>query len=379
MPLWTRSAAIVDQAETTVAAIRSAAARFPTAATIRPLSIPAWPSGLALDQAMRVPAFRRGVELIAGTISTFPLVEHTLDDVAPITPRRLFRQPEPDRPYSATMHDTILDLIAYGAAYWQIITRDAGGWPDHVRYHPADTVSAIDASTYSIGPDTVPARDVIAFAYGRAVLLDGVETLQLAASLEAAAKLYASSPLPAFALRNTGADLPADKVEELLDAWEASRQVRSTAYLSGGLEALSFGYNAEEIGLADSRNQAALEIARMLNLDPVWVGAGVPGSSMTYQNRVDLYRQLADTTLAPYMTAISQRLSYSRPRAAGSSSTYPAVTEETRRVAFDSDRFLQANYTDRVGTVTALFEAGLVDREEARRLLDITPLGGPAV
>jgi hypothetical protein len=100
---------------------------------------------------------------------------------------------------------------------------------------------------------------------------------------------------------------------------------------------------------------------------------------MTYQNRVDLYRQLVDTTLAPYMAAISQRLSYARPRGAGNSSAYPAVTEESRRVAFDTDRFLQANYTDRVGTVTALYAAGLVDRDEARGLLDITPLGGPAV
>jgi hypothetical protein len=381
MALWTRARDIVASAEATGHEVRARALTYPVgSANIRPLSIPAWPHAAPLDVAMRVPAFRRGVELIASTVSTFPLVEHPADDVLAAIPRgrRLFRQPEPDRPYAATMRDTVVDLIAYGKAYWEILTRDGDGWPDQVRYWPADTVSELAPGDYLVNGE--PAADaVITFTYGRPVLIDGADTLALAGALEQAAKRYAETPLPSFALKNGGADLPADKVEELLDAWEAARQVRATAYLSGGLEAMSFGYNAQELQLVEARQSAALEIGRLLNLDPVWIGAGVPGSSMTYQNRVDLYRQLLDTTLSPLMSAIEQRLSYSRPRTAGRSHIYPAVTEETRRVAFDADRYLQANYTDRVATMTQLYAAGLVDRDEARRLLDITPLEGPAV
>ena len=79
------------------------------------------------------------------------------------------------------------------------------------------------------------------------------------------------------------------------------------------------------------------------------------------------------------MNIVAQRLSFSRPRWAPDAPTYPAVTESNKRIAFDTDRFLQANYTDRVGTAIALHDAGLITTEEARRLLDITPLGGPAV
>ena len=58
---------------------------------------------------------------------------------------------------------------------------------------------------------------------------------------------YAQVPLPSFALRNTGADLPPDQVQELLEAWELSRQERSTAYLSSAVEAEAFGWSSAEL------------------------------------------------------------------------------------------------------------------------------------
>ena len=384
MPLF-RARSIVEQAQKTQAEIRSAwSGSFPLAST-RPLTIPAWPMATSLDQAMRVPAFRRGIDLIAGTISTFPLVEHPLDGVAPIPARPLVRQPEPDRPYSATMKSTITDLVSYGVAYWVVLTRSPaseGSWPRRVRYVPADQVQAVDDSgplRYNIAGTEHPGLDVIRFDAGRGVLLDAADTIGLAVDLENAAARYARTPLPSFAIRNTGADLPAEQVDELLDAWELARQSRTTAYLNSTLDTVQFGWNADELQLVDARNQAALEIARSLNLDPAWVGASIPGQSITYQNRVDLYRQLLDTTMTPLMNVIAQRLSFSRPRLAPDSPAYPAVSEANRRIAFDTDRFLQANYNDRVQTAIALHAAGLVTTEEARSLLDITPLGGPAV
>ena len=220
-----RARDVVAHTETITAEVRSLAASFPSTSSIRPLSIPSWPMGTSLDTAMRVPAFRRGIELIAGTISTFPLVEYGIDDVAPNSPRELVRQPEPDRPYSTTMHATITDLIAYGVAYWVILTRSPiseGAWPRRVRYISPDRVQPIEengSAKYMIDGIERPALDVIRFDFGRGVLLDAADTIALAADLESAAARYAQTPLPSFAIRHTGADLPGGQVDELLVAW----------------------------------------------------------------------------------------------------------------------------------------------------------------
>lgn len=345
---------------------------FPYTMGVRPLAIPSWPLGVSLDAAMRVPAFRRGVELKAGTIATFPLAEYM--GSMPVPARALLKQPEPDRPYAATIRDLVVDLDTCGRGYWYVLTRDADGWPRSVRYMPAAEVQELSLDLITFRGETY--ADVIRFHYGRGSLFDGAETLSLAIDLESAAARYAASPLPSFALKNQGADLPAEEVQDLLTAWEDARQNRSTAYLNSTIDTQTFGWNSQELQLVDARNQAAIEIARILNLDPTWVGAGIPGSSMTYQNRTDLYRQLLDMTLAPLMDAIVQRLSYSRPRWAQDIPGYPAVTEESRRVSFDTDRFLASNYSDRITQSIALFQAGLINQTEARALLDLSPLEG---
>lgn len=364
---------LIRSADATAAAVRQASGAYPLTASTRPLTIPTWGAGVSLDVAMRVPAFRRGLEVIAGTVATFPLVEYGPNGQT--TARALLRQPEPDRVYSATMRDTVSDILCYGRAYWLVLTRDGDGWPRSVRLLPAVECQDVTGGVMFRGEEY---RDVIRFGYGRGLLVDGADTLRLALDLEAAAGRYAANPLPAFALKNTGADLPEDTVAELLDAWEESRAHRSTAYLNSSIETETFGWNSAELQLVEARSQSAIEVARLLNLDPVWIGAGVPGSSMTYQNRVDLYRQLIDLSLTPVMAPISQRLGYSRPRWAADIPGYPAVTEETRRVAFDTDRFLQANYADRASQAIALYQAGLISQTEARALIDLTALEAPA-
>jgi hypothetical protein len=129
---------------------------------------------------------------------------------------------------------------------------------------------------YYIG-SPVPARDVIKF-YGDGLggwLTTGAAAINTAAALEAATLNYSEFPMPTVVLKNTGADLPAATVDALLAAWEEARSNRATAYLNSAIEAKGMGWSARDLALVEARNESAIQIARLANLDPVWVGAGL--------------------------------------------------------------------------------------------------------
>ena len=148
-------------------------------------------------------------------------------------------------------------------------------------------------------------------------------------------------------------------VDDLLDAWEEARQNRSTAYLNSTISADTFGWNARDLQLVEGRNASATMIARLANLDPVWVGAGVSGSSLTYSNRTDLYRQLLDLSLTPIMKMISECLSMND------------VTPRGREVEFDTAAFLKSNPLEMAQIVNTLLPLGVIDVPEARNMIDL--------
>jgi phage portal protein BeeE len=121
---------------------------------------------------------------------------------------------------------------------------------------------------------------------------------------------------------------------------------------------------AVQTALVEQRNQSALAMARLLNLDPSWVGASVAGSSLVYTNRVDLRTDLYGLTLTDYVLTIEQRLSM--PDMGGA------------QVQMSSSEFLRSNLDARVTMATALVAAGILTTVEAREFISDEPTGGPA-
>jgi hypothetical protein len=224
--------------------------------------------------------------------------------------------------------------------------------------------------SHPAGPGSAVGSVIVFRGFRNGVLHDGAETLTLAIALDAAAKRYADVPLPSIALKNTGADLPPEKVTELLEAWEVARATRSTAYLSSVVDTETFGFSPAELTLSEARNFAALEIARLFNLDGFWIGANIAGASLSYSNRVDLRKDLIDLTLADYMVPIEQRLSMR--------DVTPTLTSNL--VRFSTVDFLRSNLSERVDIVTKLLPfPGVMTEAEARDFLRDSPSkGGPA-
>jgi HK97 family phage portal protein len=274
------------------------------------------------------------------------------------------------------MQRTAEDLLHYARAYWQVILTDSDGYPTKVRLLPSADVTENDTTpgwvTYKgdplrlsdpLGPGT-QVNHVIKFTgFRKGVLYDGMDVLDLAIALEDAALNYAKAPLPQVALKNEGADLTPVEVGELLSEWEAARAERATAYLNSVMSAQTFGWSSAEMQLVDARNQAAIEIARLLNLDPMWVGASVQGSSLTYTNRVDARRDLITFTITDYINPIEQRLSMRDV----------TPTKFMNIVRFNTNDFLRTDVSERTAIVTALFDKGLITEQEARQFMQDDP------
>jgi len=331
---------------------------------------------VSMNTAMQVPAFAKALKTYTATISAFPLREYITD--GPVRPRTLLERPSRSMPYSSVMQRTITDLLCYDVAYWRIVKRSWDGFPDEIV--PMRVQDVTDLNGGNVGVDVnayppsdpfyhlgnrVPVGDVIKF-YGDGMggwLRTGATAINTAAALEAATLRYSETPMPSVVLKNTGADLPASMVDDILEAWETARANRSTAYLNSVIEADQMGWNARDLQLVEARQASAAAISRFANLDPMWCGAGIPGSSITYANRVDLFRSLLEMSLSPVMLQVSERLSMDD------------ITPRGHRVTFDTSVFLRGNPAELAAIVNILLPLGVIDVAESRDLLDIPTLG----
>jgi len=328
--------------------------------------------------AMQVPALIGALQTYSRTISAFSLRQYRYGE--PIPPAAFLNMPSNFLPYPAVMQRLITDLLLWDRAYWLVVERTWDGYPARVEVMRVEDVNDSTVSTAYTGFDVnaqppsglfywngraVATRDVIKF-YGDGTggwLTTGGTVINTAAALEAATLNYSEYPMPTVVLKNTGADLPASQVQDLLEAWEEARTNRASAYLNSTIDAKGMGWSARDLALVEARQESAVQVARMANLDPVWIGASVSGTSLTYGNRVDLYRQLLDMSLRPVMDMITGRLSM------------PDITPRGHTVKFDTSTFLAGNASDLGALVAQLVPLGVLTADEARTVIDINTLG----
>jgi phage portal protein BeeE len=364
-----RSTRVREAQASTAAAVTQSAPHVMTAGLV-----PTWTewSGMQALWAMQVPAFNRGVRLISGTVAQLPLVEW---DNGVRVQNLFLAQPEADKPPWVTMQRLTRDLVLHGKAYW-LIQATMGGYPTVVKGLPAGDVSEDekrrtvrhDTQDYPLSDPSTPGAivgTVIRFdGFADGALIAGVDVITTALSLEAAARNYADVPAPTQVLRNvSNYEMSDTEIDQALAEYTRARKESSVAYVNGGFDLSTFGYSAQDLQLTEARNQAAIQIARLLNLDPFWVGAGVPGSALTYQNRVDMRQDLVDLTLSDYLVPIEQRLSMQ--------DVTPTVA--TKLVRHDTGEFLRSNLDTRVNMAVALLGAEAISVDEARAFLDDKP------
>lgn len=278
-------------------------------------SIPLSPR-VSRREAMSVPAVKRGRDLIAGTLGTLPL-NLIGPDMTP-TPWSLFDQPEADIPRSVTMINTFEDLLFEQVAWWKVT---AVGWHrkpvEVVRLEPRSVTVQQDLRVYETVQGNqgmvqrhVPDAQLIRFdGPTDPILVAGARAIRAALALDAAALRYSegNQPLDYFTPAD-GVD-PGDDTEvtELLTAWATARAAGVTGYIPASLNYNSAGWEPLKLQLAEARQHAVLELARLMGIDPE--DFGVPTTSRTYFNAFDRKQARIQDTLRQFVAAFEDRLS----------------------------------------------------------------------
>ena len=325
------------------------------------------------SDAMQVPAVARARNIICGTIGTLGLNAYNDITYAEVEGRSLLKQPDPALPLAVTMAWTIEDLLFQGQAFWVVLAvSPEDGRPTQARrIDPMRVTFTTDTQTDEIingfyldgylTPITGVGSLIMFSGIDEGILNRGGRTISTALELEKAVSRMAAEPNPTMVIKNTGVDLPPEQVSSLLASWAAARQKRSTAYLSGPLDVTTFGYDAQQMELSQSRLNTAAEIARMCNI-PAWY-LNAESASATYSSVTQERRSLIDFSLRPYMSCVEERLSMND------------LTPRGQTVRFDLDDYLRGNPMEQIDVLTKMLDAGLITVDEAREEMDLAPRG----
>jgi hypothetical protein len=265
-------------------------------------------------QALSVPAVKGGRDFICNSLGGLPL--HLLDAEGSRIASSLFEQPEPDVPRSVTMSRTFEDMLFESRAWWRVLDRDWRGYPVSVRRLDARSVSVRrDGKVYvskggmhsGTAQEWVADRDLIRFDSPTCGLLSaGARAIRTCLLLDEAARRNADGvpPMEVFTAIE-GADPDEDEVEAAMEKYNAAKKKRAATYI-GGVKHNLVGWNPDQLQMADQRQHAVLEIARLLGLDPEDVG--VSTTSRTYLNGDTRRQDRITRTLGPYASAVEDRL-----------------------------------------------------------------------
>jgi HK97 family phage portal protein len=328
--------------------------------------------------AMTVPAVSRARNLVCGTIASMPLDQFVQDqatrEIQQVPPYPWVEQPQVDIPRMTTLAYTVDSLWFYGRAYWLVTEVYAeDGRPRRFQWvDPLKVTFDVDLQSglvtrYYINLNPTPRSGVgslvVFTSIDEGLLTRAGQTIRTCIELEKAALDFARFPSPAITLKNSGMDLPADQVQNLLDRWRESRRSSggAVAYLSSALDMDSVGFSPKDMAMVEAREFQVAEIARATGLPGALLGA--PASGMTYQNVQAERRGLVDLALQPYMSAIEQRLSMDD------------VTPRGTTLMFQHNDFLRATPIEEAQLLSVLLDRDVITSDEARRR--VGQPGGP--
>jgi hypothetical protein len=331
---------------------------------------------ISRDEALAVPAVKRARDLICGGIGQFPLLLIGPDG-KPVE-WSLLSQPEAGIAPSVTITRTVEDMLLSERSWWKVT---------HVGWHnrPAE-VLRLDPETVTVQPKYVTYPEGTARVWPEVAGLIRIDSPN-GGLLTASVAIRAYIALSRIALRSAEGMPPVDWFEpvagadpigipegdetqeeadvravgELLNAWYLARQMRTTAYIPAAVKYNRDGFDPEKLQLAQAREFAITEIARLTGIDAE--DLSVSTTSRTYFNAQDRRRSRIEDVLGPYMTAIEGRLSLDD------------LTPHGYRVVFDTSSYLRLDDQAAAQTDQVLIGAKVLTPDEAREKRGLEPLG----
>jgi HK97 family phage portal protein len=161
---------------------------------------------------------------------------------------------------------------------------------------------------------------------------------------------YSEGATPSSVLEVDG-DMTTDQAKVLQATWETShRRKRRPAVLTNGMKWKPITASAQDMELAESREQTINDIARIFRVPNYMIGAR--GDSQTYQNNESAGMHFVTYTLLPWLVRIEKALS--------------GLMVAPREIKFDTSAFLRANTTERIRAYQSAIMSGILTPNEAR-------------
>ena len=330
------------------------------------------------QDAASVPAIARCRNLIAGTIATIPLETYSKTTGEELPNMVWVEQPDKRQPREVTIAWTVDSLFYYGVAYWMVeeVYQDDNrparfSWVQNDRVSVKYTSNNTAADYYMVNNVRVPDSGVgslVTFqAFDQGLLLRNPTTIRAAIDLEKAAAIAAQTPMGSGYIKNSGADLPDQQVQGILNAWKTARQSKGTAYLTSTLDFQAISFSPKDMLYNEAKAYLALDLARACNVPAPMIDAELIRSN-TYQNVLDQRKEFAAYSLMPFIDAISCRLSMDD------------LTPRGQEVRFSVDEtFLRVDPLQRLQVTEMLLQLGLIDLNQAKEMEGLTPEGSGEV
>jgi len=326
------------------------------------------------QDAMSVPTVARCRNLLAGTIATIPLDTYDTKTGKEITNLVWVNQPDERQPRAVTIAWTVDSLLMYGVAYWKVVeVYKEDGRPARFEWVQNDRVSIkynkwnTEVDYYTVNGERLPMNglgSLVTFqALDQGLLLKSQSTIRAAIDIEKAAAIAAQTPMGSGFIKNNGADLPDGQVQGILAAWKQARQSRGTAYLTSTLEFQNISFNPKDMMYNEAKQYLATELSRACNV-PAYLVDAETFRGMTYQNIIDGRKEFMAYSLAPFITAIEDRLSMDD------------LTPRGTRVRFAVDEtFLRVDPLTRLQVTEKLLELNLISLDQAKEMEGLAPDG----
>lgn len=326
------------------------------------------------QDAMSVPTVSRCRNLLAGTIATIPLDTYDTKTGKEISNLVWVDQPDIRQPRAVTIAWTVDSLLMYGVAYWRVVeVYKEDGRPARFEWVQNDRVTAkynqfnTEVDYYSLNGERLPMSglgSLVTFqALDQGLLLRSQSTIRAAIDIERAAAIAAQTPMGSGYIKNNGADLPDAQVQGILAAWKQARQNRGTAYLTSTLEFNPISFSPKDMMYNEAKQYLATELARACNV-PAYLVDAETFRGMTYQNIIDGRKEFFAYSLAPFITAIEDRLSMDD------------LTPRGQRVRFAvDDTFLRVDPMTRLQVTEKLLELKLINLNQAKEMEGLAPDG----
>lgn len=328
----------------------------------------------SINEALGTPAIFRAVSLIANTtgslaVEAFRRGVKLPDEEIP----RVLKRPDPFQIPRNFYRDTAFYMATRGEYWWWVAARDTDGnamslicvppWqvtvdPTNDRLRPRilwlnREMRREDMRHGTFLPDESGYRGVGPLQLCGAAMSVAVEAQNWAANF------YAEGGIPSVTIKaatelgqNPAFPDAQHEADALRQQWVA-RDHNLPRVIDPGIESVETT-DIDEAGaqMLDSRNHNNGDAARMFGIPGVLVEYAQSGTSLTYQNVAEVYRQFVQTSLAPnYLEPIEQELSDLLPR--------------TTVARFNIKGLLRADIKTRFDVYAIGIDKGIITAEQA--------------